>query len=34
MIPIVQHWWELEKQDTYPAVGTGWSRFFRNQEHL
>jgi len=32
--PYVQHWWELEKQDTYPAVGTGWARFFRNQEHL
>jgi len=32
--PYLQHWWELEKQDTYPAVGTGWSRFFRNQEHL
>jgi UDP-N-acetyl-D-glucosamine dehydrogenase len=32
--PYVQHWWELEKQDTYPAVGSGWSRFFRNQEHL
>ncbi|RJR34809.1 MAG: nucleotide sugar dehydrogenase [Desulfobacteraceae bacterium] len=32
--PYVQHWWELEKQDTYPAVGTGWSRFFRNQESL
>jgi UDP-N-acetyl-D-glucosamine dehydrogenase len=32
--PYVRHWWELEKQDTYPAVGTGWSRFFRNQEHL
>jgi len=32
--PYVQHWWELEKQDTYPAVGTGWSRFFRSQEHL
>jgi len=32
--PYVQHWWELEKQDTYPAVGTGWSRFFRNQQHL
>jgi UDP-N-acetyl-D-glucosamine dehydrogenase len=32
--PYVQHWWELEKQDSYPAVGTGWSRFFRNQEHL
>ena len=32
--PYVQHWWELEKQDSYPAVGSSWSRFFRNQEHL
>jgi len=32
--PYVQHWWELEKQDSYPAAGTSWSRFFRNQEHL
>jgi len=32
--PYVQHLWELEKQDTYPAVGTSWSRFFRNQENL
>jgi nucleotide sugar dehydrogenase len=32
--PYVQHWWEIEKQDTYPAVGTGWSRFFRNQDSL
>jgi UDP-N-acetyl-D-glucosamine dehydrogenase len=32
--PYVQHWWELEKQDTYPAAGSSWSRFFRNQEHL
>ncbi len=32
--PYVQHWWELEKQETYPAVGTSWSRFFRNQEEL
>ncbi|RLB42222.1 MAG: GDP-mannose dehydrogenase [Deltaproteobacteria bacterium] len=32
--PYVDHWWELEKQDTYPARGTSWSRFFRNQEHL
>ncbi len=32
--PYVKHWWELEKQDTYPAVGASWSRFFRNQEHL
>lgn len=32
--PYVQHWWELEKQETYPAVGAGWSRFFRNQDHF
>ncbi|MBN2034509.1 MAG: GDP-mannose dehydrogenase [Deltaproteobacteria bacterium] len=32
--PYVQHWWELEKQDAYPAAGTSWARFFRNQEHL
>jgi nucleotide sugar dehydrogenase len=32
--PYVQHWWELEKQDSYPAVGTSWSRFFRNQDHF
>ena len=32
--PYVEHWWELEKQDSYPAVGASWSRFFRNQEHL
>ncbi len=32
--PYVDHWYELEKQDTYPAVGQSWSRFFRNQEQL
>lgn len=32
--PYVQHWWELEKQDTYPAAGSSWARFFRNQEQL
>jgi UDP-N-acetyl-D-mannosaminuronate dehydrogenase len=32
--PYVRHWWELEKQDTYPAVGGSRSRFFRNQEQL
>ncbi len=32
--PYVQHWWELEKQSSYPAAGASWSRFFRNQEHL
>jgi nucleotide sugar dehydrogenase len=32
--PYVAHWYELEEQDTYPAPGHSWSRFFRNQEHL
>lgn len=32
--PYVARWWELEKQDSYPAAGSSWSRFFRNQEHL
>jgi len=32
--PYVKHWWELEKQETYPAPGQSWSRFFRNQERL
>ncbi len=32
--PYVRHWWELEKQDTYPAVGHSIARFFRNQENL
>jgi hypothetical protein len=30
----VKHWWELEKQDTYPAPGHSMARFFRNQESL
>ena len=32
--PYVDHWYELELQDEYPAPGHSWSRFFRNQEHL
>jgi UDP-N-acetyl-D-glucosamine dehydrogenase len=32
--PYVKHWWELEKQDMYPAPGHSWARFFRNQEKL
>ncbi len=32
--PYVQHWWEFESQDTYPAPGYSWKRFFRNQEKL
>ncbi|NLI81781.1 MAG: GDP-mannose dehydrogenase [Deltaproteobacteria bacterium] len=32
--PYVRHWWEFEKQETYPAPGHSWSRFFRNQSRL
>jgi len=32
--PYVDHWYELESQDVYPAPGHSWSRFFRNQEAL
>lgn len=32
--PYVQHWWEFEQQESYPAPGQSWSRFFRNQESL
>jgi nucleotide sugar dehydrogenase len=32
--PYVEHWYELESQETYPAPGHSWSRFFRNQEGL
>jgi len=32
--PYVDHWYELESQDSYPAPGHSWSRFFRNQEDL
>ncbi|MCD4744978.1 MAG: hypothetical protein K8R58_01615, partial [Bacteroidales bacterium] len=32
--PYVDHWYELETQDVYPAPGHSWSRFFRNQENL
>jgi nucleotide sugar dehydrogenase len=32
--PYVDHWYELEKQDVYPAPGRSWKRFFRNQEEL
>jgi UDP-N-acetyl-D-glucosamine dehydrogenase len=30
--PYVDHWHELEQQDSYPAAGQSRSRFFRNQE--
>ena len=32
--PYVKHWWEFEKQDTYPSPGQSWARFFRNQGKL
>lgn len=32
--PYVKHWWELEKQVSYPAPGHSLARFFRNQEKL
>ena len=32
--PYVLRWWELEKQETYPAPGKSRARFFRNQEDL
>jgi len=32
--PYVEHWYELESQDTYPAPGHSWARFFRGQEDL
>jgi UDP-N-acetyl-D-glucosamine dehydrogenase len=32
--PYVEHWYEFEAQDTYPAPGRSLARFFRNQEHL
>ena len=32
--PYVRHWWEVEKQDTYPAPGHSMARFFRNQDKL
>lgn len=32
--PYLEHWYELEKQETYPAPGHSWLRFFRNQQGL
>lgn len=32
--PYVDHWHELENQETYPAAGQSRSRFFRNQEPM
>jgi UDP-N-acetyl-D-glucosamine dehydrogenase len=32
--PYVEHWYEFEKQDVYPAPGHSWARFFRSQDEL
>lgn len=32
--PYVEHWWEFEAQDTYPATGHSRARFFHRQEKL
>ncbi len=32
--PYLQHWWEFEKQDTYPSPGHSLARFFKNQAEL
>jgi UDP-N-acetyl-D-glucosamine dehydrogenase len=32
--PYLDHWYELESQDNYPAPGHSWSRFFHNQRDL
>ena len=32
--PYVEHWWEFEAQDSYPANSHSLKRFFRNQDKL
>jgi UDP-N-acetyl-D-glucosamine dehydrogenase len=32
--PYLDHWWELEAQDTYPHPGSSWARFFARQDKL
>ncbi|MBN1396791.1 MAG: nucleotide sugar dehydrogenase [Bacteroidetes bacterium] len=32
--PYVEHWYEIENQDTYMPKDHSWKRFFRNQEEL
>ena len=32
--PYVEHWYEIETPDTYPAAGHSPARFFRNQPDL
>ena len=32
--PYIQHWWEFEKQDSYPSPTHSLKRFFRSQDKL
>jgi nucleotide sugar dehydrogenase len=32
--PYVEHWWELEEQDSYPSPGSSKGRFFHRQGKL
>ena len=32
--PYVDHWYELENQDSYPSPTHSWKRFFRSQDAL
>ncbi|MFH1674112.1 MAG: nucleotide sugar dehydrogenase [Pseudomonadota bacterium] len=32
--PYVEHWWELEAQDSYPSPDYSWARFFHRQQKL
>jgi len=32
--PYLDHWWEFEKQDTFPEPGSGKARFFHRQDKL
>jgi nucleotide sugar dehydrogenase len=32
--PYVEHWWEFEAQDSYPATGHSLARFFHRQDQL
>ncbi len=32
--PYLEHWYEVEKQDTYPSPGHSLARFFRNQDDM
>lgn len=34
MDPYVDHWWELEKQESYPDSKHSWKRFFHRQNKL